>query len=838
MMMADNPKITVEVEAKGVQQAKAQTNDYKKALDALVASGNLTNLRLQQIAEQTKKVENATSKARKETSILSNVMDDLKKAVVAYVSINTVKYIADTADKMRMLEARTINASKSIALGTQNFKELKKIAGETGVALESTVQVFNRGLNAKNSIGATNKELLILTETVNKLGVLSGASGEAIKNSQMQFAQAMAGGIVRAEEFNSMQENTQELVTAIAEGMGVSVGKLRLMVIEGKLLSKDVFDALIKQSDKINKDFDKMPLTFGRLKMQAEIAFASLVADIDKATDASGSLLRSFDFILKSVEASKKGWITLGNFLVVFFRTVVNVVQALIRSALGGISFLIEESLRKMLEVGRAANNVAKMVSFGKLSVPTGDLEFALDVAKTSRRGFFKDAGTDFQQIANEFKARTPQAQSRIPDDTRGTIETPLSKTGKGKGKASGGKSEAQQQADQYADALKGLKEKARDAMLEVQGMDKSIQALASGGIKAYETQLKQNEGLGRYNELMGDYLGKGKQELELLAQSIVKREQDTEAKKKQLELSVSLKQASEDLNIEEQKARELREAFLVGGEKALELKRRELDIEQRKRDLLKDSNANADQKQQAQEQATREQALKDYTNQTQQMADRAKEASEGIRNALRSAFDNTLTYMLNGTASFKEIMVGLLRQIAVQLIKVYALQLITGFIGGHMTGGKSAGANAGIFDKIGGAFGIDPVSSRGENPLKTDFQKLQDVAGIRNDRMSGRAGGGFVSANTPYMVGEVGREMFVPRSAGNIIPSHVMPSGGGGGVTVINNVTVNTQGGGKDDKQGLLEAGKQISDMIETKVRQVLKTESRHGGMLQRGFA
>jgi phage-related minor tail protein len=87
-------------------------------------------------------------------------------------------------------------------------------------------------------------------------------------------------------------------------------------------------------------------------------------------------------------------------------------------------------------------------------------------------------------------------------------------------------------------------------------------------------------------------------------------------------------------------------------------------------------------------------------------------------------------------------------------------------------------------------------------------------------------------------MVGESGREMFVPRTAGNIMRNDAMPSGGGGGVTVINNVTVNTQGGGKDDKQGLLEAGKQISDMIETKVRQVLKTESRHGGMLQRGFA
>jgi tape measure domain-containing protein len=817
MMMADNPKITVEVEAKGVQQAKAQTNDYKKALDALVASGNLTNLRLQQIAEQTKKVENATQKVKKETSQFSGAMGLLKNAAIGYLSLNTAKQLADTADKMRMLEARTINASKGIALGTQNFKELKKIAGETGVALESTVQVFNRGLNAKNSIGATNKELLILTETVNKLGVLSGASGEAIKNSQMQFAQAMAGGIVRAEEFNSMQENTQELVTAIAEGMGVSVGKLRLMVLEGKLLSKDVFDALIKQSDKINKDFDKMPMTFGRLKSQADITFASLVADIDKATDASGSLLRSFDSILKSVEASKKDMITFVQVVSFAFKGVFDLLQGVWRGFNGVIASIVENSLRAIAKLGSAINSISP-IKFQS----TGIVEGMIQQAKKDRKASFGGAIQDFKQIGNGFNGlfNTPKSiATPIPTDARGTIETPLSKTGKGKGKASSGKSEAQQQADQYAEALKSIKEKASEAMLQVQGMDKAIQALASGGIKAYEAQLKQNEGLGRYNELMGDYLGKGKKELELIAQSIVKREQDAEAKKKQLELSVSLKQASEDLNIEEQKAKELREAFLVGGEKALELKRRELDIEQRKRDLLKDSNATEQQKQQAQEQATREQALKDYTNQTQQMADRAKEASEGIRNALRSAFDNTIEHMVNGTASFKDIMVGLLRQIAVQLIKVYTLQLITGIVTSVAGGASKAG---------GGAFtGQGSVLFSGSN------NPMVGTLGY-----SGRAGGGSVSANTPYMVGESGREMFVPRTAGNIMRNDAMPSGGGGGVTVINNVTVNTQGGGKDDKQGLLEAGKQISDMIETKVRQVLKTESRHGGMLQRGFA
>jgi phage-related minor tail protein len=201
---------------------------------------------------------------------------------------------------------------------------------------------------------------------------------------------------------------------------------------------------------------------------------------------------------------------------------------------------------------------------------------------------------------------------------------------------------------------------------------------------------------------------------------------------------------------------------------------------------------------------------------------------------------------MLNGTASFKEIMVGLLRQIAVQLIKVYALQLIMGIIGRGQTGGANSGAFGGkltgVFDKIGQVFEV-PVIPKNAPQLSGGFgpksPAVLEALGMGTiEKLGGRAGGGSVSANTPYMVGEVGREMFVPRTAGNIMRNDAMPSGGGGGVTVINNVTVNTQGGGKDDKQGLLEAGKQISDMIETKVRQVLKTESRQGGMLQRGFA
>ena len=52
------------------------------------------------------------------------------------------------------------------------------------------------------------------------------------------------------------------------------------------------------------------------------------------------------------------------------------------------------------------------------------------------------------------------------------------------------------------------------------------------------------------------------------------------------------------------------------------------------------------------------------------------------------------------------------------------------------------------------------------------------------------RASGGPVSANSPYIVGEQGPELFVPRNAGTIVPNHGLS--GMGGVTNVTNNYIN----------------------------------------------
>jgi hypothetical protein len=56
--------------------------------------------------------------------------------------------------------------------------------------------------------------------------------------------------------------------------------------------------------------------------------------------------------------------------------------------------------------------------------------------------------------------------------------------------------------------------------------------------------------------------------------------------------------------------------------------------------------------------------------------------------------------------------------------------------------------------------------------------------------KLPGRAGGGPIQANRPYIVGELGPEIVVPNSSGTVIPNNMIGVGGGSSSTVNVNVT------------------------------------------------
>lgn len=218
---------------------------------------------------------------------ISRLMTSLKGMAAAYAAIAGVKWVIKSSDEMKNLEARVAKASKGLGDFGKSWYQLRSIAQLTGSDFESTATLFESLARTAPDIGATQDDILQLTENLQMMGIVSGASGEAMKNSMRQLGQAMAGGIVRAEEWNSILENTPEIAVKIAESLGMSVGQLRLMVVEGNLTSKMLADAVLSQTENIRKDFENMPMTFGRAFTMIGNSMKHLLNDFSNSTGNS-----------------------------------------------------------------------------------------------------------------------------------------------------------------------------------------------------------------------------------------------------------------------------------------------------------------------------------------------------------------------------------------------------------------------------------------------------------------------------------------------------------------------------------------------------------------------
>jgi tape measure domain-containing protein len=200
------------------------------------------------------------------------------------IGVEGVRRALAAADSYKTLEARI----KGITAETGDYikvsEDLRDVSRLTGSQLETTVSVFQSLARSSKELGATNTQMITLTRLVQQLGVIGGTSTAAMADGLRQFSQAMAGGVVRAEEFNSIVDSLPEVANAIAKGLGVGLGELRKMVVSGRLLSKDVFQVLLEQAGEIDERFKQMPVTAERGWNAFEQSLTRILSKLDQAS--------------------------------------------------------------------------------------------------------------------------------------------------------------------------------------------------------------------------------------------------------------------------------------------------------------------------------------------------------------------------------------------------------------------------------------------------------------------------------------------------------------------------------------------------------------------------
>lgn len=208
----------------------------------------------------------------------------------AFAGAFATGHLISLADEWSSVNARLKQASQSSDEFSSSQKVLMDISQRTGTAFSDNAALFARSAASMREYGYSADDVLKVTEAISTGLKISGASTAEAGSVITQFSQALAQGVLRGEEFNSVNESGDRIVRALAAGMGVARKDLKAMADDGKLTADKVVPALISQLGVLRDEYAAMPETVSDGITKVENAFMAWVGGANEASGATKTL--------------------------------------------------------------------------------------------------------------------------------------------------------------------------------------------------------------------------------------------------------------------------------------------------------------------------------------------------------------------------------------------------------------------------------------------------------------------------------------------------------------------------------------------------------------------
>lgn len=496
---------------------------------------------------------NAQGDLRGNLGSVSNAFGSLQGLLAAVgVSFGAMEII-QIADDFKNLESRVRLATGAGVEFVNGFDGVKEIANDTRLSLESTGELFAKMTQATQDLDISQSDLLTTTKAINQAIVVSGAGAEQASAGIMQLSQGLAGGIIRAEEYNSVMENMPRVMQAAAAGLGMSMGEIRQYMLDGKLTAEDFLNAVKSQAAVLQAEFDSMPVTFSQSVQVLKNNFMLLIGDMDKTLQSSSGLsqgimdiadnLENIDpTIISALEQSMSSlWEvakTVGTTLLEIYNTFsdvlniaggidetteqvgfltrslqgVSIVMGVIADGIKGVKIIFDAVVGAAYDLGSALSKAWSMVTFGDVSKRFAEASEQMKAKSDEFLKKFQDDTAGFKSSAVAAFDEAAKTQQQRLDETAQASEQAYLKM------AADGKASAAQQQEAFAqyakDAIKAndgviserLKQQAAEAGLQIaisKTGDVSVQA-AQKAIDANDELKEKQKGVAESLEALG----------------------------------------------------------------------------------------------------------------------------------------------------------------------------------------------------------------------------------------------------------------------------------------------------------------------------------------------
>lgn len=327
---ADNANAELEQLRMQLNQAIQEQNSLNQAMQNMdVSAANDAYLRLSQTVGNTERYirDNVDEQGRFNQEIsagtqqANELTNTIKRAVAAYVSIQTVGKALNISDELVQTTSRLNMMNDGVQTTAELVNMVYAAAQDARGSFSQMADVVARfGNNAKDAF-SSSEEVVAFADLIQKQMTIAGASTQEAANAELQLSQALGSGVLRGDELNSIFEQAPNLIQNIADYLDVPIGKIREMAADGELSADVVKAAIFSAADDINNKFNEMPMTWGQMwqSMQntALIAFQPVLQRLNDLANSEAFQT----FIQGAIEAMA----TLANILLNVFDLAVSI---------------------------------------------------------------------------------------------------------------------------------------------------------------------------------------------------------------------------------------------------------------------------------------------------------------------------------------------------------------------------------------------------------------------------------------------------------------------------------------------------------------------------------
>ena len=234
------------------------------------------------------------------------IIGGLKGAFMALGGMAIISEIKQTADAMMSLSSRIKLVTNSEAERLRVESTLYEMANRNRASLEDLGDLYYKTASSAKQFGATQEDVLKLTDIVSKSLIVGGADTAQQKSTILQLSQALSSGVLQGDELRSLRENAPRLMQEIAKNMGTTMAGLKEMGAKGELTTQRLMQAILASGGAIEGEFARMTPTIGQALTVLGNKWSKFILDIQNNTgffgQVAGLILDAVDLVGKGID--------------------------------------------------------------------------------------------------------------------------------------------------------------------------------------------------------------------------------------------------------------------------------------------------------------------------------------------------------------------------------------------------------------------------------------------------------------------------------------------------------------------------------------------------------